>query len=164
MCSGRVSDPDQYGRGIYSMSLELYDVNNSGIESRQGQGRGRNTRCGASVGSTSSSAIAQIPLQPFQPRAGDSPMVISCKFSRCGNYLAVARNDDRVHIYDPRFLKEHGAPILAYRHSPLPNRDFRSDPSKSWGITAMYWVEGLWEGFGLVTGGGDGTSYPCSPI
>ena len=82
--------------------------------------------------------------------------VNSASFSPDGIYLAVARNDNRVHVYDSRML-ERGL-LHEFEH----NGPSRVSPSKtSFGISGAQWIQSLSSNrLGLVTGGNDGERFP----
>ncbi|KAI0068270.1 WD40 repeat-like protein [Artomyces pyxidatus] len=100
-------------------------------------------------------AVQKITLEPFMLDASVSPdalgEVTTASFSPDGVLLAVARNDDELHVYDSRFLGR--GPMGVYPHSG----DDRCMGSDRYGVTEATWVEG-WGGYGLgiVSGGADG--------
>ncbi|KAI0322675.1 WD40-repeat-containing domain protein [Amylostereum chailletii] len=87
--------------------------------------------------------------------------VTSSSFSPDGRLLAIARNDDRLHVYDTRYLGK--GPLLQFYHWG----ELREDAVTGWdnenakilhyGITCARWVEGWYgHGLGIISGGGDG--------
>ena len=87
---------------------------------------------------------------PLEPREGE---VRAVSFSPDGLFLAVARSDDELHIYDSRFLGRSRAPMRRFLH-------WGEDcclTGDRWGIVDAVWVDG-WcgKGLGVVTGGSDG--------
>lgn len=78
-------------------------------------------------------------------------MVISVSWSQDDLYLAIARNDNHVDVFDGRFF---GRPLFRCEHGPGSNMS-----GDKWGVTAMQWVTSdRWRGSPpvLVTGGDDG--------
>ena len=77
--------------------------------------------------------------------------VTASSFSPDGMFLALARNDNEVHIYDVRNTKTI---YLEFKH---PRKEF----TMNYGITDCSWIEGFIPGgLGLVTAGSDGTLWP----
>ncbi|KAI0048349.1 WD40 repeat-like protein [Auriscalpium vulgare] len=95
-------------------------------------------------------SIDMIKLEPF---AFESPPgeVTTASFSPDGILLAVARNDDALHMYDTRFLER--GPLARYLHK----REDRDVDMPRYGVAEAVWISG-WQGFdlGLVSGGTDG--------
>ena len=85
-----------------------------------------------------------------QTRISDQTLeIMSSSFSPDGMFLALARNDNEVHIYDIRKIPEA---YLELKHE-------RKRHTGPYGITGCSWVNGLIPGsLGLVTAGSDGTS------
>ncbi|KAI0322687.1 hypothetical protein OF83DRAFT_1048744 [Amylostereum chailletii] len=87
--------------------------------------------------------------------------VTCASYSPDGRLLALARNDDRLHVYDTRYLNKR--PLLRFFHwgehrdDAVCGRDNDTQKLKRYGVTQMSWVQG-WRGrgLGLVSGGGDG--------
>jgi WD40 repeat protein len=131
--------------------LDIYALDNSGIQktSRVSTRSSRHPSFDSSVSSSSSSAQARISLEAF-----DTPQaeVSSCKWSPCGTYIAVGRNDDRVDLFDSRFIK-YGPVSRMYHGEPIKRTPWKA----LWGITGLEWVEGAgYSQQALVSGGNDG--------
>jgi len=78
-------------------------------------------------------------------------------FSPDGIYLAVARNDNVVHVYDSRNL-ERG--VLHYFKHNYPNREVAG--FKGFGVVEAQWVSSFdGRGLGLISGGNDGRMTQC---
>ncbi len=87
--------------------------------------------------------------------------VNTAQFSQDDVLLALGTSDDRVLIYDTRFMGKNdsrGGPCLTYdlgrgRHSSGDN----------FGVTGLEWVPGYYggRGLGLLTGGSDGRICFC---
>ncbi|KAK0188003.1 WD40-repeat-containing domain protein [Armillaria mellea] len=89
-----------------------------------------------------------------QPEAGQSDLEVNCaSFSPDDRFLAVSRNDDKVHLYDLRML-EKGV-VEEFKHQKDKRKVM---PGKeSFGIVYSEWVTLKLNGrMGLVTGGSDG--------
>jgi WD40 repeat protein len=91
---------------------------------------------------------------------GDDDGEVNCaSFSPDGIYLAVARNDNVVHVYDSRNL-ERGF-LYAFKHN-YPNREVAG--FKGFGIVEAQWVTSFdGRGLGLISGGNDGKWHEVSP-
>ena len=106
----------------------------------------------SSVSSSSSSAQARISLEAFDTQQAE---VSFCKWSPCGTYVAVGRNDDRVDLFDSRFIK-YGPVSRMVHGEPIKRTPWKV----LWGITGLEWVEGAGNGQqALVSGGTDGRCY-----
>ena len=82
----------------------------------------------------------------------DDGEVNCAAFSPDGIFLAVARNDNVVHVYDSRNL-ERGV-LYSFQHN-YPNREVAG--FKGFGIVEAQWVTSFdGRGLGLVSGGNDG--------
>lgn len=103
--------------------------------------------------------------QPGEPC--DCPAEVSAAaFSPDGVYLAVGRNDDTVHVYDVRMMRQDSglgkvtrSPVQMYEHTGgdvQPRRAGRMGQCELSGITDLQWVEGNRRRPGLITGGDDG--------
>lgn len=93
-------------------------------------------------------------LAEFEKDSGDDEdgEVNCAAFSPDGIYLAVARSDNVVHVYDSRNL-EKGS-LYTFRHN-YPNREVAG--FKGYGIVEAQWVTSFdGRGLGLVSGGNDG--------
>lgn len=78
-------------------------------------------------------------------------------FSPDGIYLAAARNDNVIHVYDSRNVED--GPLYKYKHQD-PNHG--TPGIESYGIVEAQWVTSFNErGLGLVSGGNDGKPFPC---
>jgi len=71
-------------------------------------------------------------------------------FSPDGMYLAMARTDNTVHMYDSRMLSK-GA-LSMYSHEFLPY----SGSSNTFGVTGIEWITTRTGQFRLLSGGEDG--------
>lgn len=72
-------------------------------------------------------------------------------------YIAVGRNDDRVDLFDSRFIK-YGPVSRMFHGEPIKRTPWKA----LWGITGLEWVEGAGNGQqALVSGGTDGKYYSC---
>lgn len=77
-------------------------------------------------------------------------------FSPDGIYLAAARNDNIVDVYDSRNLEE--GPLYKFKHQD-PNHG--TPGIESYGIVEAQWVTGFnGRGLGLISGGNDGKAFP----
>lgn len=135
-------------RGQGLPTLEIYALDNSGIQNSSKIST-RSTRHLSSDPSSSSRAQARIKLEAFDTPKAE---VSFCKWSPCGMYIAVGRNDDRVDMFDSRFIK-YGPVSRMFHGEPIKRTPWKS----LWGITGLEWVEGA--GFtqrALVSGGTDG--------
>lgn len=86
---------------------------------------------------------------PQQP--GDLGEVNEASFSPDGCLLAVARNDNTLHVYDVRALSR--GPLCRFEH-----HDSDAVGGGGYGIVAAKWVHGK-QRTGIVSGGNDGRSY-----
>jgi WD40 repeat protein len=95
--------------------------------------------------------ISTINLEIFAEE-GDDGEVNYTTFSPDGIYLAVARNDNVVHVYDSRNL-ERGV-LHSFKHN-YPNREVAG--FKGFGVVEAQWVTSFdGRGLGLISGGNDG--------
>lgn len=97
----------------------------------------------------------EIELKPFQlMNAGDedeSGEHRDVQFSPDGIFIALARYDNRVHVYDRRFVRAKGL-LYDFRHSTVT----RINPGlQTYGVSKLEWVSNG-SRLGLVTGGSDG--------
>ncbi|KAF5355362.1 hypothetical protein D9758_006117 [Tetrapyrgos nigripes] len=77
--------------------------------------------------------------------------VSTAAFSPDGIYIAVARRDNRTHVYDSRYLDRL---LYDFRHS---GRSRASPGHDSYGVTQVEWTQSpLTNSLGLITGGMDG--------
>jgi len=92
-------------------------------------------------------------LAEFAQEGVDDDGEVNCAaFSPDGIFLAVARNDNVVHVYDSRNL-ERGV-LYSFQHN-YPNREVAG--FKGFGIVEAQWVTSFdGRGLGLVSGGNDG--------
>jgi WD40 repeat protein len=101
------------------------------------------------VGKQSCKAVWESNLEPFSTSSLGS--VNHARFSPDAIYLAVARSDDVVHVYDCRMI---GRGVLhAFEHTNAPRRIPSTD---SYGVVDLQWRESRARRMGLVTGGADG--------
>ena len=141
-------------RGQGLPSLEIYSLDNSGIQnsSKVSTRSTRHPSFDSSVSSSSSSAQARISLEAFDTQQAE---VSFCKWSPCGMYVAVGRNDDRIDLFDSRFIK-YGPVSRMVHGEPIKRTPWKA----LWGITGLEWVEGAGHGQqALVSGGTDGRYY-----
>ena len=110
----------------------------------------------------SKQALETISLEPFHfDYTNHFESEVTCSsYSPDGRLLALARNDDRLYVYDSRYLRgalyrffhwgEHTDDIVC-------GQDLETKVLKRYGVTQIQWVQG-WNGsgLGLVSGGGDG--------
>lgn len=116
-----------------------------------------------------SNAYAKEELEPFQVRAssveaqsGPSEWINCAIFSPDGRLFTVARNDNRVHVYDVRAVSK--GPLCKFEHH-------ESDVGNGGcaGVVDAQWVEGRdRRRLGIISGGSDGPSHnflhPCTLI
>jgi hypothetical protein len=98
--------------------------------------------------------ISTIDLDTFAKEGEDDDGgEVNCTaFSPDGIYLAVARNDNIVHVYDSRNL-ERGV-LHCFQHK-YPNREVAG--FKGFGVVEAQWVTSFdGRGLGLISGGNDG--------
>ena len=106
------------------------------------------------VGRQSYKAVWDSNLEPFPPSSIGS--VNHARFSPDAIYLALARHDDVVHVYDCRMI---GRGVLhAFEHTNAHRRVHRTD---CYGVVDLQWRESRARRMGLVTGGADGE--PSAP-
>lgn len=102
------------------------------------------------VGHKNKRAVQRIPLNPFV--TGTIRGEVNCAiYSPDGVYLALARTDNRTHIYDSRML-ERGI-VENFVHSG-PDKTFPG--RESYGVVHAEWRQTRSGKLGLVTGGDDG--------
>ena len=100
--------------------------------------------------------------------------VNAASFSPCGTFLALARTDNVVLVYDARFLggckkkdamgSGSGAQAWACLRHPWRPAHSHARGGFGYGVTGIEWVEGFdrEDGLGLVTAGADGQCIlPC---
>ncbi|KAG6821210.1 hypothetical protein H0H93_004031 [Arthromyces matolae] len=97
-------------------------------------------------------AMRSLDLLAFPPDIEGE--VNSAAFSPDNVYLAIGRNDNRIHVYDVRYLDRL---LFDYEHHGTPRTNPGDD---SYGVTKVQWVNEDFSHsilpFGLVTGGHDG--------
>ncbi|KAI0029614.1 hypothetical protein K488DRAFT_56024 [Vararia minispora EC-137] len=98
-------------------------------------------------------------LEPFE-RGGRGGEVTVAAFSPTRDMLALARNDDVVHVYDLRMLCSGRGPVHWFGHDDARDGNEWTGAGR-FGVTQMEWVQ-EWRGgmdgqLGIVTGGGDGS-------
>jgi hypothetical protein len=124
--------------------------------------------------------IAETVLPNFKPsdRIREAGIVVQASWSPCGVYIACGTDDDRVYVYDHRFIGTK--PLLTFTHSPtsmgskpgnigvrrattFDNQDstccFVQEKRPEYGVTALSWLESRFDGRGLVSGGSDGKRF-----
>lgn len=88
-------------------------------------------------------------LLDFSTGPNTSEGEVNCAtFSDDGLYLALARTDNRTHVYDTRMLG--AGPLHQYSHGTS------TIPRSHYGVVHAQWVTRGRGGLGLVTGGNDG--------
>ncbi|CCM00925.1 uncharacterized protein FIBRA_02972 [Fibroporia radiculosa] len=90
-----------------------------------------------------SDPVCKIDLEP-----STSNIISQVSFSTGGIYLAVARADNTVVVYDSRFLSREPLHVFTHNQGTLTS-------TGDFGVVGSYWIEGL-RGTRLVTGGADG--------
>ncbi|KAL5488363.1 hypothetical protein ACEPAI_6471 [Sanghuangporus weigelae] len=116
------------------------------------------------VGHNDGARVAGTRLHTFKPDSRPNPRLpletTNASFSPDGIFLALARSDHRVHVYDVRYLgsNESGKPWAELVHPPIERP---RNEHEEYGVTGLRWVEG-WSplgygrgGLGLVTAGAD---------
>ncbi|KAJ7804581.1 WD40-repeat-containing domain protein [Mycena olivaceomarginata] len=99
-------------------------------------------------------ASQTICLEPFTS-ASEGAEVNGMMFSPDGIYLALARDDNRTHVYDSRMLKRRGmlekrGVLYDFKHAETR---FSATGQKSFGVVGVKWVQTRASRLGLVTGG-----------
>ncbi|KAJ7307022.1 WD40-repeat-containing domain protein [Mycena albidolilacea] len=110
-------------------------------------------------------ASQTICLEPFTS-ASEGAEVNSMMFSPDGIYLALARDDNRTHVYDSRMLKRRGmlekrGVLYDFKHAETR---FSATGQKSFGVVSVKWVQTRASRLGLVTGGNDGCIRLWDPL
>jgi len=101
-------------------------------------------------GRDSSKAIKKVVLVPSRTERLE---INTAAFSPDGLFLALARNDNRTHVYDSRRLDK-----ILYDFEHLG--ESRTSPGcRSFGVTHVEWTQSSRNRLGLVTGGNDGMHY-----
>ncbi|KLO15725.1 WD40 repeat-like protein [Schizopora paradoxa] len=102
-------------------------------------------------GERTTTKTANIPSKDSRPNALWE--VNAARFSPDNVLLALGLSDDRVLIYDTRFISTNRGPCMTYDLE----RGLR-DGEEHYGVTALEWVPGYYgnRGLGLLTGGSDG--------
>lgn len=90
------------------------------------------------------------PLISSNRGQGNTEEVNQASFSPDGRLLAVARNDNALHIYDVRALSR--GPLCRFEH-----HDSDAVGGGGFGIVAANWIQGR-DRIGIVSGGNDGRS------
>jgi WD40 repeat protein len=94
-------------------------------------------------------SVAEVALEPCVSQAA-SFEVVKATFSSEGRLLAVARNDNTLHMYDVRALSK--GPLVMFKHDELD-----AIGSTGYGVVHASWVEGRdRRRVGIVSGGNDG--------
>ena len=100
-------------------------------------------------------ATVLIPLEPFPIRDDFEGEVNSGSFSPDGMYLALARNDNRTHVYDRR-MWDRGV-LFEYGHDGESKAASQKDV---YGVVKAQWVQSqATRRMALVTGGEDGKAF-----
>ncbi|KAI0757113.1 WD40-repeat-containing domain protein [Daedaleopsis nitida] len=103
-------------------------------------------------GSDARTAVHQIALEPFKGDPSHDDTDINClSVSSDGLYIAVARTDNCVDVYDARKLSR--GPLYKLAHD---EREDGRNGIHSYGVVKVQWVDGLPHGTGFVSGGIDG--------
>ncbi|KAH9946783.1 hypothetical protein B0H21DRAFT_778900 [Amylocystis lapponica] len=98
--------------------------------------------------------IHKVALEPFSSRPGapsefeDSREINDVVFSQDSLYLAVARGDNTLHIYDTRKLGS--GPVDVFEHNA------EVSVGDTYGVVQAQWVEGTHQERGILSGGADG--------
>ena len=104
-----------------------------------------------------SKAVASLDLLPFSSHENDRPEgeMNVATFSPDQLYLAIARNDNYIHVYDRRMLGKYGSePLFEYCHHGEPKTVSQHE---SYGVVQAQWLQSSWtRRTCLVTGGEDG--------
>lgn len=102
-------------------------------------------------------AFASLDLLPFSPRVGFEGEMNVGTFSPDQLYLALARNDNYIHIYDRRMLRKQSSdsePLFKYCHF---GESKAVTKNVSYGVVQAQWLQSPWTTRTcLVTGGEDG--------
>lgn len=94
-------------------------------------------------------------LEPFPIRDDFEGEVNNASFSPDGTYLALARNDNRTHVYDRRMWGR--GVIFDYDHGGKSKAASQKDV---YGVVKAQWVQSqATRRMALVTGGEDGTIF-----
>ena len=94
-------------------------------------------------------------LEPFPAVFDRQSMDINAlAVSGDGLYIAAARTDNWLDVYDARMLGDGRGPLYRFAH------EREQDPrvKETYGVVKAQWVDGQPWGFGLVSGGIDGES------
>lgn len=145
--------------------LSLYSV--SGLSGHP------NTPETSSKSFRNSAFIDRVTLPPFRTSDcfNESGIVVSASWSPCGTYIAAARDDDWIDIFDHRFLRP--SPVMRLSHATPPKQTLRKALSRNGdesqccqvvekhpkhGVTGLAWTRGTgyFGGLNLLTGGSDG--------
>lgn len=117
-----------------------------------------------------------LPAFKTSDRIREAGIIVQASWSPCGTYIACGTDDDRVYVYDHRFIEAR--PLLTFKHAQtiskgskagsigirrattFHNRDseccFVEEKSPEYGVTALNWLSSQFDGRGLVSGGSDG--------
>ena len=96
-------------------------------------------------------AVQQIALEPFAGNLDRSLTDINClSLSSDGIYVAAARTDNWLDVYDTRMLSR--GPLYKFAHE--------GGGGDTFGVVKAQWVEGYPFGTGFVSGGVDGAYRP----
>ncbi|KAK7056345.1 hypothetical protein VNI00_002899 [Paramarasmius palmivorus] len=126
--------------------LNLYDISRNGKQPTNTLG-------------LSKFDFSAFPLAPEEEAY--SGAVNRAVFSPDGIYLAVARNDNRTHVYDSRMLGGRQDVLYDFRHT---GQVCNSPGTRAYGINNVEWIQSSDHRLGLVTGGSDGCVRLWTPL
>ena len=125
------------------------------------------------VGQNDGARVAGTRIHALKPDARPNPRcqleTTHASFSPDGIFLALARSDHRVHVYDVRYLSDSSGTGKTWAELVHPPVERPRGEHEEYGVTGLKWVEG-WSplgsgrgGLGLVTSGADGKNSSPSP-
>ncbi|KAK2463584.1 hypothetical protein APHAL10511_004335 [Amanita phalloides] len=103
------------------------------------------------------SAVETVRMEPFRQRINGE--VNSISISPDGIYVAIARGDNRVHVYDSRFFKR--GTLFEYEHQ---GPSLVNPGHHSFGAVGVQWAETEHSRLSLVSGGSDGCVRLWNPL
>jgi len=147
---------------LLKKTIWLINIVLSGVLALAMRANGKNMLQLYDVSRMQTKAVQGIVQEPFaqrvpirrdlegKPTPSEQLEVTSMSFSPDGMYLAMARTDNTVHMYDSRMLSK-GA-LSMYSHEFLPY----SGSSNTFGVTGIEWITTRTGQFRLLSGGEDG--------
>ncbi|KAF8637653.1 hypothetical protein AX17_002721 [Amanita inopinata Kibby_2008] len=102
-------------------------------------------------------AIERVQQEPS--RLDSDGEINGISLSPDGLYIALARNDNRTHVYDARMLKK--GKLFEYEHKGI---SLTSPGYSSYGVTKAQWAESSEGRLTLITGGSDGCIRAWDPL